>query len=190
MHASDLSSLTFPQSPPSCLQFAFSFPQPEVLGGVNVTGCPTAGGQLASVFGSGFGDPSWAIAVLIGGAPATVLSHSDTQILLLVPTGSGVDVPVTVFTPYGGASPAFPLFDFAPPDISAVTLPNGAPVIGGFPVQIQGQVSISFVLVILHVLCFSCDSLLSFRAVSYSEPIRRCDGDHRQSVMFKPSAWK
>jgi hypothetical protein len=112
---------------------------PTIAGIADDTLSPTAGNWQVTVRGSGFGDPSWPVAVLVANASVTVVSHTDTAVVFLSPPGCGMHIPARVITPVG-QSAAVPMMSYAPPSIDAVTTTGGRGCEGGFTLVMTGTV--------------------------------------------------
>jgi IPT/TIG domain-containing protein/HYDIN/CFA65/VesB family protein len=123
------------------------FPRPEVTG-VSPNCVLLVSGITVTITGSGF---TGATGVLFGSTAGKIVSvDSDTQITVIIPTGSGT-VDVTVTTP-GGTSPISPDDEFVyplPPVVKGINRPASGPEAGGTNVTING-------------INFTCASSVSF----------------------------
>ena len=94
---------------------------------------PTSGGNQVTLSGMNFaGD----IQVLFGETVAPVLMSSHTQLVVAVPAGSGLNVPVVVNTSSGGSAPF--TYNYDAPVITSIT-PNHGPTSGGNQVTLSGM---------------------------------------------------
>ena len=118
-------------------QFTYVAPQPAVTGVSPNTG-PTRGGTTVTITGTGLLFPT---AVKFGTANATVVSNSDTQIVVSAPAVAQSTVDVTVTTAGGTSalSSADTYIYVAPvPAITALDPPSGGPL-GGSSIVIHGS---------------------------------------------------
>jgi hypothetical protein len=101
---------------------------------------PTAGGYRLAINGTSLGPASAPLALTVGGSPCTVVEHSHSRAVCVVPPGVG-DALALVAAVGGQVSAAAgsgaPLFAYDPPVVTAVTpnVPDGA---GGETLIIQG----------------------------------------------------
>ena len=115
-------------------QFTY-VPTPTVTGLVTASGLPS-GGTTVTINGTGLAD---ATAVTFGTNSATIVSDTDTQLIVLTPPSSLGIVDVTVTTPGGtSVTSSADQFTYVPPPIVSNISPAGGPVAGGTTVTIQG----------------------------------------------------
>jgi hypothetical protein len=118
-------------------QYTYFVPQPVVYA-VTPTAGPTAGGTTVTISGFALG---YASSVQFGSTAATLLSDTESQIVVSDPAGAPGTVDVTVTTA-GGTSATSTSDQFtyvAPPAVSGLT-PTRGPIGGGTTVTITGTV--------------------------------------------------
>jgi hypothetical protein len=96
-----------------------------------------------TITGAGFPLPPWPIAVLVGDALCVTVNASrvsTTSLDCVVPRGVGTAL-VTVFTPLQGSNSTVTL-TYAAPIIARVSTPDGRPIVGGFRVEVEGEVGV------------------------------------------------
>lgn len=101
----------------------------------------TAGGDAIVVYGSGFGDATWPVAVVIGDQAATIQSHTNAVIFATMPAGAGSSVPLRVHTPQR-ASNIVNTISYGPPRVSNISTPQGRPCSGQFDLIVHGEVRV------------------------------------------------
>ncbi|CAN0465627.1 unnamed protein product, partial [Discosporangium mesarthrocarpum] len=93
-------------------------------------GAPTLGGVNGRIFGSGFGTLGDSASVQIGGAIATILNRTATEIVFRTPTYTGgsrtLDARVTV----NAAQSNLGSFQYRPPSITNIVTPSASIVVG------------------------------------------------------------
>ena len=114
----------------------FTYVAVPVVTGVSPAAGPVAGGTTVTIIGAGLANAS---AVKFGGVPATIISDSDSQIVVRSPANVAGTVDVTVVT-VGGTSAisALDQFTYAPIPAVASLSPSAGPVAGGITVTITG----------------------------------------------------
>jgi hypothetical protein len=120
---------------------ALAYQGPVVLTVTSLGPVGTPGGGVVTVTGSGFPPPPWPVAVLAGDAPCAVVNESRVSagtLQCVAPRGVGV-VQVGVYTPLQAPNATGSL-TYAPPSILHVDTQGERPIVGGFVVEVQGQV--------------------------------------------------
>lgn len=96
-----------------------------------------SGGGVIVIYGSGFRNASLSNATItVGGKTATIISRNESIIVVSVPSGEGLDVPVVV-TVNGLSSSPFIGINYGGPSISSVANAGGS-TNGGTPLTIRG----------------------------------------------------
>ena len=106
---------------------------PPVITNVTPASGPSQGGSMITITGSNFG---LSRAVTIGTNPASVISGSHTQLVVMTPAGEGINKAVKVTT--GQQVSNSSSFSYAPPQITGIT-PAAATTAGGVQITLTGS---------------------------------------------------
>lgn len=132
-----------------CKEGQFTYESPIINPGstspfLNDSG-PTDGGTDVTINGKNFADATYITSVDFGSTPGTILSATDTQIVVRSPQHVAGGVDVIVRNASGSSAVcAADRFFFRPPTIGSYLSPNIGPKAGGMQVTINAQTNSSF----------------------------------------------
>jgi hypothetical protein len=121
------------------LPLGYAAPSVTAVAAAGPVGTP--GGALVTVTGTGFPQPPWPVAVVMGGALCDVVNApraTSTALTCVAPRGLGLAL-LSVHSPLQSSNGTAAVA-YAPPTIIDVSTPQGRALDGGFPIFVRGSV--------------------------------------------------